>query len=80
MPTVLRKRGFDIRIRTDDHNPPHVHVVKAGEEVVILLAVGFDDPEIRENRGMARPNIRNAMDLVTENNEALLREWRKIHR
>ncbi len=79
MPTVLRQRGFDIRIRTDDHNPPHVHVVKGGEEVVILLAVGFDDPEIRENRGMIRSNIRSAMDLVTANNDELLSRWRQIH-
>ena len=79
MPTVLRQRGFDIRIRTDDHDPPHVHILNGGEEIVILLAVGFDDPKIRENRGMSRPNIRRAMDLVNDNNEALLIEWRKIH-
>ena len=80
MPTVLRQRGFDIRIRTDDHGPPHVHVLKGGEEIVILLAIGSDDPKIRENRGMSRPNIRRGMDLVTVNNDALLSEWRKIHK
>jgi len=51
MPTVLRQRGFEIRIRTDDHNPPHVHVLHDSEEIVILLAVGFDDPKnTRESR------------------------------
>lgn len=79
MPTVLRHRGFEIRIRTDDHDPPHVHVVNGGEEIVILLAVGFEEPTFRENRGMSRPNIRRAMDLVTDNNDTLLMKWRKIH-
>lgn len=80
MPTIFRQGGFEIRIRTDDHNPPHVHVLKAGEEIVILLGLGFDDPQIRENRGMRRPNIRRAMDLVNDNNDMLFTEWRKIHK
>jgi hypothetical protein len=30
MPTVLRDEGFEVRIYTSDHPPPHVHVAKAG--------------------------------------------------
>jgi histidinol phosphatase-like PHP family hydrolase len=33
MPTILRQDGFAICINTDDHEPPHVHVFKAGVEV-----------------------------------------------
>ena len=79
MPTILRQNGFEVRIRTDDHDPPHVHVRYAGEEVVINLGIGFDDPHVRENRGMSRPNIRRAMDIVTIHNEALLEKWQRIH-
>jgi hypothetical protein len=28
VPTVLRERGFEVRIYTLDHPPPHVHVAK----------------------------------------------------
>ena len=38
MPTVLRERGFEVRLYTLDHPPPHVHVAKAGAVVRIDLA------------------------------------------
>lgn len=40
MPTVLRRDGFRFMIYQGDaeHEPAHVHAVKAGTEVVILLA------------------------------------------
>ena len=79
MPTVLRQRGFEIKIRTDDHDPPHVHIKYGGEEVVINLGIGINGPMIREIRGMSRPNIRRAMDIVNANNDLLLGEWRRIH-
>lgn len=79
MPTVLRQRGFDVAIRPRDHGPPHVHILRGGEEVVILLGLGDAGPQVRENRGMTGRNIRIAMDIVIENNEMFLLEWRRIH-
>ena len=38
MPTVIREEGFEVRIYTFDHPPPHVHVAKAGAIVRIDLA------------------------------------------
>lgn len=29
MPTVLRERGFPVRIYSDDHEPMHVHVIQS---------------------------------------------------
>jgi hypothetical protein len=37
MATVLRRDGFDFRIYTKDHEPGHVHIVKAGEVVIVVL-------------------------------------------
>ena len=79
MPTVLRQSGFEVIIRPRDHGPPHVHILHGGEEVVILLGVGDAGPRVRENRGMSRRNIRNAVDLVIANNEMFLWEWRELH-
>ena len=37
MPTVPREEGFEVRIYTFDHPPPHVHVAKADAIVRIDL-------------------------------------------
>ena len=37
MPTVLKEDGFNIRIYFNDHSPPHVHILKAGEEAKISI-------------------------------------------
>lgn len=52
MPTVLRESGFNFRIYTDDHEPSHVHVIKAGKEAVITLGSETIRPIVRENYGM----------------------------
>lgn len=76
MPTVLREGGFQIRIYTLDHPPPHVHVYKGGAVVRIDLAtlqatevVGFIS-----DRDVAR-----AERLVARQRERLEEEWRRIH-
>ena len=38
MPTLIRGDGYEVRIYTLDHPPPHVHVAKAGAVVKIDLA------------------------------------------
>ncbi len=38
MSTVLRDEGFEVRIYTLDHPPPHVHVAKAGAIVRVDLS------------------------------------------
>lgn len=79
MPTVLRRNGFEIAIRTRDHEPPHVHVLRSGVEVVVNLGIDSNVPYIRENRGMSRIDIRRAIDIVTLNNDILLKEWQRFY-
>jgi pterin-4a-carbinolamine dehydratase len=38
VPTLVRERGFEVRIYTLDHPPPHVPVAKAGAIVKIDLS------------------------------------------
>lgn len=79
MPTVLRHSGYEIRIRTRDHGPPHVHVWHSGKEVVILLGTERDVPTVRDKRGMSERNMRRALELVAQNQRMLLLEWAKIY-
>jgi Domain of unknown function (DUF4160) len=51
MPTGLRQDGFDVMIYTDDHPPAHVHVFKAGEEIIIDLG---DESVARPKSGILR--------------------------
>lgn len=79
MPTVLRKDGFDVMIHTDDHEPAHVHVRKAGELLKMGLGGEAEAPSIRENVSMKRQEARRAVRLVEDNQAMLLEKWRDIH-
>lgn len=74
MPTVLREDGFRVMIRTDDHEPPHVHCIKAGGEVLIDIESG----DIRDVDGLKQSDVRKALTLVADNRAFLLQEWRKV--
>jgi hypothetical protein len=79
MPTVLRERGFQIRIYTNDHEPMHVHAVKGGDVVVINLGDEDDLPYVRENHGLKPAEVRLALEIVTAHQAFLIEEWRRIH-
>ena len=76
MPTVLRQAGFEVRIYTLDHPPPHVHVWKAGAVVKIDLATA----EVAEIAGaISDRDVKRAERLVARNSARLKREWAKLH-
>jgi hypothetical protein len=75
MPTVLRRDGFEFVIYLDDHNPPHVHVFKAGGEVKIEL-----DPVIVVGVWRTKKNeVREAKGITIEHKTDLLDRWREIN-
>ena len=76
MPTVLSEEGFEVRIYTLDHPPPHVHVAKAGAIVRIDLATGT----VTEIVGMISDrDAKRAERLVARHVTRLKAEWTKIH-
>jgi len=76
MPTVIRQAGFEVRIYTLDHPPPHVHVWKAGAVVKIDLATA----EVVEVVGaISDRDVKRAEHLVARNSARLKREWTKLH-
>ena len=78
MPTVLEVGGFTMTIYLPprEHGPPHVHVRRAGAEVVIGL--GAELTVIR-NAGLRAQDIRRALAIVADNADLLTAEWRKYH-
>jgi hypothetical protein len=74
MPTVLRQEGFEVVIRTDDHEPPHVHVFHGGASAKIMLE------SLREEHcRLTRRQLVKALILVKQHQEWLLARWREIH-
>lgn len=76
MPTVIRDGGFEVRIYTLDHPPPHVHVWKAGAVVKIDLAT-YEAVEVVGE--IADRDIRRAERLVARHSARLRREWARLH-
>lgn len=79
MPTVLREIGFEFRIRADDHDPPHVHVFKAGAEMKISIGDSSSKPRVLGTKGMSDAEGGKALRLVAINQALLLRAWEKYH-
>ncbi len=79
MPKVWEQEGFRFIIYPDDHVPSHIHVIKAGEEVVIDLGSEYEPPDFRENRGMRTRDAIRALEICYEMQDHLLSEWRRIH-
>lgn len=74
MPTVLRLAGFSVMIFVHDHEPIHVHVRKAGGEIVINVR----DISVRDAWHMSGRDARRAQAIVAENQEFLIAEWKRI--
>jgi hypothetical protein len=76
MPTVIPEGGFEVRIYTLDHPPPHVHVWKAGAVVKIDLAT-YEAVEVVGE--ISDRDISRAERLVARNSTRLRREWPRLH-
>jgi len=80
MSKVWEQNGFKFIIYPDDHTPSHVHVKKAGEEVVIELGSEDEPPDFRRGSIYMRDrDAYKALEICYEKQEHLLSEWRRIH-
>lgn len=77
MPSI-KHNGFSLIIRTNDHDPPHVHVVKGDGELVFILGDGEPYLE-RELSRMKKGDERHALEAVKAHRKDLLDLWRRIH-
>ena len=76
MPTLIREEGFEIRIYTFDHPPPHVHVAKAGA----IMKIDLSTYEVTEIVGaISDRDVKRAERLVARHARFLRGEWSKLH-
>ena len=78
MPTILRFRGLRVMIYTNDHSPPHVHVIGPGAEARIALGDESERPWVMTNDGLSRRDVAEALAEI-ENRDFLMQRWREIH-
>jgi uncharacterized protein DUF4160 len=78
---VLIVDGFTIHIYAvpPEHNPPHVHVLRAGTEVRIKLGSGQTPPDLWMPSTMRRPDEATALGIVEDHIEFLRSGWRRIN-
>ena len=76
VPTLIREEGFEVRIYTFDHPPPHVHVAKAGAILKIELATC----QVTEIAGtISDRDVQRAERLVAKHAPFLTAEWTRLH-
>ncbi|HWE43494.1 MAG TPA: DUF4160 domain-containing protein [Gemmatimonadaceae bacterium] len=82
VPTVIRQGGFRVRIfgPPREHGPPHVHVYKGSEAVVVIrLGLPGQGIAIREIHKMKRADVVKAYRLVEAHAYTLRKAWEHIH-
>jgi hypothetical protein len=79
MPTILTCQGTTFKILTRDHDPAHVHVYRAGDAAKIGLGDEENGPYLMLNVGMKAKDLRQALEIVEQNQAMLLAAWRKYH-
>jgi hypothetical protein len=62
-------------IYTQDHIPAHVHIWRAGGEIIINIAA----LEIIKVEGISRRDAAKAVKIVEASRAYLLERWREIH-
>lgn len=86
MPKVFSEQGFEFWIYTDDHPPPHSHVIRGTKkgrgkksEALIFLGDKQTRPSIRVNRGMRKVDVKRVLSIVFRRQDELLIAWRQIY-
>jgi hypothetical protein len=77
MPQVVTVRGYAVKVFTDDHGSPHVHVLKDAVLLKITLKpVAFVGAKYGHPTDRM---IRDALEIVREHHKACFVAWRKIY-
>ena len=79
MPTIAMLYGYRVAIYPNDHRPAHVHVIGRGKEAVFFLNCPNGPPELRENFGVSRTDVRPLRAALLAGITAFCEKWSEIH-
>jgi hypothetical protein len=79
MPTIFWISSFRVMIRTNDHPPPHVHVLGPDGRAKIHFDCENGTIDLVSHEGMTRSDLRRILQELEARIEVLCNEWRAIH-
>ncbi|PTB23745.1 DUF4160 domain-containing protein [Paraburkholderia caribensis] len=79
MPTVIRFEGLRVAIYTNDHPPPHVHVLGPNREAIFELNCPNGPVSLRESYNFTGRELQGVADLLNGNIPDLCKKWGDIH-
>lgn len=74
--------GWEIYVLTNDHQPPHCHVIHPdrGWEIRIDISDDFNVmTAVTRNKILTKSGIRTAVELAKRNKYEIGKEWRRIY-
>lgn len=75
----MQLAGARVVIYPNDHRPAHVHVIRGGCEAVFKLHCPDGPPELRENFGFTRKDLREFSAALMAELHKLCDAWEHIH-
>ena len=79
MATIFRVRGLRVVIFSNDHGPPHVHVIGPAAEAKIALGHTGAHAALISNNGFSPTLLAAALTEIDRNQALLAQRWRDIH-
>jgi hypothetical protein len=79
MSTIFRFKRLRIAIYSNDHPPPHVHVIGPDREARIVIGDESKPPAVWDFYGFQRRELIQVLHEVARRQDELLTAWRTIH-
>jgi len=73
MPEIFRELGYIFKFYSNDHEPIHVHVMKAGNEAI--FEVSENSVKLKANYGMKNNELKTIAILTEANKELIIKVW-----
>lgn len=73
MPEIFRDLDYIFKFYSNDHEPIHVHVIKAGSEVIVEISE--NTIKLRANYGMKKNELKTITVLAEANRELIIKAW-----
>lgn len=73
MPTLFRLFGFIFKFYSNEHEPIHIHVEKAGSSAKYSIA----PVELVVNNGFKPAELKLIESIIEENQEVIAEHWNK---
>jgi hypothetical protein len=79
MPTVLTFKGWRIVIYTNDHRPPHAHVLNGNDHARFELLCDLKRVKVLSNSGLKQSQLNQLAAYLTEHVTELCKVWGNIY-